>query len=89
MLRGLIFFFVLLSMAAQAAPRFPLVENKGQWPSRVVASASVESGRLFLEKNGITYHFFDLSGVRSVHEGKGDKAPMEFVPKVMFFACVF
>ena len=45
-----------------------LIENRGQWPQHVVASASVAGGKVFLEKNGLTYHLFDLAGLRGDHD---------------------
>ncbi|MEN9348531.1 MAG: hypothetical protein RLZZ77_2042 [Bacteroidota bacterium] len=52
---------------------YPLIENRGQWPQHVKASTAIEGGRVFLENNGLTYHFFDLSAISAVKNGK---APM-------------
>jgi hypothetical protein len=55
------------SLMAQRSPHY-LIENRGQWPQHVVASASVAGGKVFLEKNGLTYHLFDLAGLRGDHD---------------------
>jgi gliding motility-associated-like protein len=45
-----------------------LVENRGQWPADVVAATDVQGGKVFLEKSTITYHLFDLTGMRTDHD---------------------
>jgi len=45
------------------------VENRGQWPEKVLFSTEMQSGRMFLEKSGITYHQFDLSAIKKQHDG--------------------
>ena len=57
-------FFTLMAQR----PSNVLVENKGQWPQTVVAAADVQGGKVFLEKGAITYHLFDLAGLRTDHD---------------------
>ncbi|MFM2201586.1 MAG: hypothetical protein RL040_786, partial [Bacteroidota bacterium] len=45
-----------------------LVENRGQWPQHIVAGCDVIGGKVFLEQSAITYHVFDLAGMRSDHD---------------------
>jgi gliding motility-associated-like protein len=45
-----------------------LVENRGQWPQHVVAGCDVVGGKVFLEQSAITFHVFDLAGMRSDHD---------------------
>jgi gliding motility-associated-like protein len=63
-----------MASAAAAFTGIPLIENKGQWPTSVIASAEVEGGRWFLEKNGMTVHQMDLSLVSAAHGGKTPQA---------------
>ncbi len=58
---------VALSLPAQR-PAHYLVENKGQWPSHVIGAAGVTGGRLFLERGSLTYHVYDLEGLRNRHD---------------------
>jgi gliding motility-associated-like protein len=58
-------------MAQHKAPH--LVENRGQWPTAVVAAADVQGGKVFLEKGAITYHLFDLGGMRAAHDDQGSQ----------------
>lgn len=66
--------FLLVTMAVTGfsqsgmTPHYPLIENRGQWPADVVASADLEQGKFFLETKGFTYHFMDLSPVRKAHD---------------------
>ena len=57
-------FFTLMAQR----PSNVLVENKGQWPGSVIAAADVQGGKVFLEKGSITYHLFDLAGMRADHD---------------------
>ena len=45
-----------------------LIENKGQWPDNVCAGADLKSGKVFFEKSGFTYHFYDLKNIRAAHD---------------------
>ncbi|MFM7234654.1 MAG: hypothetical protein ACKOZM_08685 [Flavobacteriales bacterium] len=49
-------------------PAQALVENKGQWPTHVIAGANVGGGKVFLEKGSLTYHVFDLAGLHNRHD---------------------
>ncbi len=61
----------MLLAQTNVRPHYPLTENLGQWPEKVIAAADLESGKFFLESGGFTYHFMDLSEIRRVHdEGK-------------------
>lgn len=73
------FIVVVLSFTAQGNTGIPLVENKGQWPAHVVASAGVEGGRWFLEKGGFTMHQMDLSAVSASH---GGAQPVTGTPRI-------
>jgi gliding motility-associated-like protein len=44
---------------AGAASFLKFIENKGQWEEQVLFETGVPSGTLFLEKNALTYDFYD------------------------------
>lgn len=56
---------------------FPIVSNKGQWPSQVQFGTDIPGGKMFLEKGGFTYHMFDLSAVSEVHNSGKQPVPGE------------
>ncbi len=64
--RLVLFCFLLLlnvrPLLADGGARFE--QNKGQWPQQVRFRAEIPGGALFLEKQGLTYHF-----QKSNHEG--------------------
>lgn len=39
------------------------IENKGQWPEAVLFGVAIPDGMLFIEKAGVIYHQWDLSGM--------------------------
>ena len=57
--RLVLFCFLLLlnvrPLLADGGARFE--QNKGQWPQQVRFRAEIPGGALFLEKQGLTYHF--------------------------------
>jgi gliding motility-associated-like protein len=66
-----VFLFFLKSLSSQKDLPFALVENKGQWPEHVLFASDVQGGKVFFEKNQLTYHLFDLSSIIEAHnEGK-------------------
>lgn len=50
-------------------------QNKGQWNEVIEYKADLIDGAMFLEKQGITYHFKDKSYLRASHATK------EYIPK--------
>ncbi len=62
--------FVLLTIACQSfsqSAHYQLVENKGQWPSSVLARAEIEIGWVWFENDGFTFHLADYSEVSDLH----------------------
>lgn len=49
-------------------------ENKGQWNESVIFRAVLDGGVLFIEKNKLTFNFYDKKKFRSFHEGGAKKA---------------
>lgn len=60
-----------LNLGAQTTEsgQLSFVENRGQWPGHVLFSGEINSGRIFLEKSGLTYHQYDLSAIKKQHDG--------------------
>lgn len=62
-----VFLFLTCWSALAFAQPGLLIENRGQWPADVIASAEIEQGRFFLNETAIRYHFFDLSSLHHAH----------------------
>ena len=43
------------------------IENKNQWPENVLFRSQLYGGYVFLEKNGLTYYFFDSENIKHSH----------------------
>ncbi len=54
---------------------FLFKENKGQWNSKVLFKTNLLDGAMFLERQGITYHFVDKSYIRESHTNKNYVLP--------------
>jgi gliding motility-associated-like protein len=81
----IIAFFTLLpiffsSYAQEGGTRLRFVENKNQWPSNVMYKAEISGGDIFLEKNRITYNFYDLSESSAFHGGHPHKPAHKLRP---------
>jgi gliding motility-associated-like protein len=50
-------------------PSLKLTENKGQWQQSVLFRAQLDGGLLFLEKNCLTFNFYDKKKYRALHHG--------------------
>ena len=48
----------------------PFIENKGQFPEKVVAKVTIPSGSLFIEKGRLTYAFFSGEQLAQIHDLK-------------------
>ncbi|GIV29408.1 MAG: hypothetical protein KatS3mg028_0474 [Bacteroidia bacterium] len=55
-------------------PHIKFTENKGQWNEHVLFRASLDGGDLFIEKNKLTFNFYDKKKFRSFHEGGAKRA---------------
>lgn len=56
-----------LSLTSFAQVKYPVIENRGQWPEHVVAQVEIGGGQLYIENQGLTWHFMDLSAIEAVH----------------------
>jgi gliding motility-associated-like protein len=50
-------------------PALRFTENAGQWDDAVLFRAQLDGGALFLEKNCITFDFYDKNKFRELHHG--------------------
>lgn len=57
----------------QANPSLKLTENKGQWNESVLFRARLDGGLFFLEKNCLTFHFYDKKKYRALHHSAMSK----------------
>ncbi len=53
----------------QALNHLKFTENKGQWDDNVLFRATLDGGVLFLEKDKLTFNFYDKKKFRTFHEG--------------------
>lgn len=64
--------------ASAAGLRF--TENLGQWDEKILYRAQLDGGAVYLEKDRLTYSFYDKVKYRKLHAGKADpndKNPFE------------
>jgi gliding motility-associated-like protein len=50
-------------------PALKFTENKGQWDNKILFRAQLDGGALYLEKNCLTFDFYDKKKYRSIHHG--------------------
>ena len=48
------------------------IENKGQWNNKVLFQTKISSGELYLEKNYLTFHFWDSKKVSDLFHQDGN-----------------
>lgn len=68
LMKQLLITILLLCFGFRSEAQIWLHPNKGQWDERVVHKVELQKGELLLEKDQITYHFFDFD----LHENKAD-----------------
>ncbi len=67
--------FVKLSLfSSDIQPSLDFVKNQGQWESPVLYKADLKGGWVFLEKNELTYLFYDNSAFKHPHVHKKDES---------------
>ncbi|MBA3665389.1 MAG: gliding motility-associated C-terminal domain-containing protein [Bacteroidetes bacterium] len=50
-------------------PALRFTENKGQWQDQVLFRAQLDGGALYVEKNCLTFDFYDKNKFRELHHG--------------------
>lgn len=63
--------------ASAHRPPYLFSPNKGQWDSRVLYRTHVPGGEMYLERDGITFRYYDKNKLKWIHDNKGK--PMEAV----------
>jgi gliding motility-associated-like protein len=64
------------------------IENKGQWYNKVIYQSDFRGGRLFLEKNALTYLFYPPNGFERFHPHPGPKDTADAVSCTMTFQAI-
>ena len=67
------FYSVLLSLPSFSQSLIRFTENKHQWDDFILYKADLDGGALFVEKNALTYGFYDKETLRSVHNNPKSK----------------
>src|SRR5688572_27637581 len=79
----LFIFFLLLSAKAfyshgdstnkvvipHVSPTLRFTENAGQWDNKIIFRAQLDGGALFMERNCLTFNFYDKKKYRALHHG--------------------
>ncbi len=52
------------------SPTLKFTENLGQWDDNILFRAQLDGGGLFVEKNCLTFNFYDKKKYRALHHGK-------------------
>lgn len=72
----IIAFFIAISCKVFAAENgedsYVFIPNKNQWEEKVLYRANVPGGKFFLQKNAITYSFYDTKKLHENHHGNAD-----------------
>lgn len=68
--------FSILSVNLHAQTKF--IENKGQWPEQVVAKAQTGGSAIWIEKQGITYQFWDNEKIAKFHNKTAKDSIVDF-----------
>lgn len=53
--------------SAEKISYIKFAENKNQWDTKVLYKADLSNGALFLERNTLTYNFFDRAAIERIH----------------------
>lgn len=67
-------FLFSISIAQLADEKLNYIENKGQWPANVTHMANIGGGKIWLEKNRMTFNFVhqgDMEMIHEAHHGHG------------------
>jgi gliding motility-associated-like protein len=79
MRKAFLYISILISIASFAqenvvtphvSPALRFTENIGQWDDNILFKASLDGGALFVERNTLTFNFYDKKKYRSFHHGK-------------------
>ena len=65
-----LFLFIFVALLKVNAQNDGFIENKGQFPSQVIAAVSLSNGYLFVEKDGLVFSLFDQNKSEEEHYSK-------------------
>ncbi len=54
-------------------PALRFTENLGQWEEKILFRAQLDGGALYVEKNCLTFNFYDKKKLRAIHHGGFEK----------------
>ena len=89
------FFLILLIAGTRSYSQLSLsfAENKGQWPDNVLFKSPLPQGALFLEKNGMTFTFYNPEDIEHSHAHNGENNEIHnhklFGKKFRFYADIW
>lgn len=83
-MRVLLFIFCFLTGCTFAQSEFEFVPNAGQWDERILYKAEIPSGALYLEEDGLTFNFFDVSAIHKMHDGSRVDSIKAHAYKIVF-----
>lgn len=85
LLHKLLVFALLLFFTINVQAQIKILPNGGQWPQRVLYKADIPGGIFYIEKDVLTYYFFDGKAVHDVmHNHKDVKYLKGHVLRVCF-----
>ncbi len=64
------------------------IENKGQWYDKVLYQSDFRGGRIFLEKNGLSYVFYPPGGFERFHPHPGPIDTADFIHCTLNFQAI-
>lgn len=56
-------------VSPHVSPSLKFTENNGQWQSHILFKSTLDGGALYLEKDGVTFDFYDKKKFRELHHG--------------------
>ncbi len=67
-----LFWLLALPFGAWAESPIKFIPNQGQWAPNILAEADLAGGRLYIEKDGLVFSFFDLDAYRQKHKERNN-----------------
>jgi len=58
---------ITISIGLANPPLIKFMQNKGQWPSSVMYMTDLPAGKVFFQKDGLRYVFYDSEKLQSLH----------------------
>ena len=66
-MRNILFILFCIPIFIFGQNNIKYIENKGQINNKVLFEANISSGKIFLEKNKLTYNFYDNNKLKDIH----------------------